>query len=98
MFYWGIAFGFYRLTNVMAQHYFGGAKRMWDVAQEHGMSILELEAKAFGSGEVEGTQRWLEWRIQQWFLMGADNDDWRGIWLTILNRGYSLIHIPGTVG
>lgn len=24
--------------------------------------------------------------------------NWRGVWLTILNRGYALIHIPGTVG
>ncbi|KAF7556831.1 hypothetical protein G7Z17_g1184 [Cylindrodendrum hubeiense] len=97
MWYWGISFGFYRLTTTLAQWYYGGRRSMWDSAQIHGMYLLDIEATFWG-GDHEGPARWLEWRIQHWFLMGMEAGDWRGVWLTILNRGYALIHIPGTVG
>ncbi|KAH6999002.1 integral membrane protein [Ilyonectria sp. MPI-CAGE-AT-0026] len=97
MWYWGISFGFYRLTTTLAQWYYGGRRSMWDSAQAHGMYLLDLEASFWG-GDYEGPARWLEWRIQRWFLVGMEVGDWRGVWLTILNRGYALIHIPGTVG
>lgn len=98
MFYWVLQFFFYRLTAFMASVYYGGNKQMWDVAQNHALAILELETRMFGSSHLEGTHRWTEWNIQQWFLTGAKAGDWRGVFLTVLNRSYALIHIPGTVG
>ncbi|CAK7207294.1 hypothetical protein SEUCBS139899_010104 [Sporothrix eucalyptigena] len=98
MFYWVISFFFYRLTSVMAQKKYGGAKGLWDIAQGHGIAILEFETGLFGLSSIIGKERWAEYRIQQWYLTGADGGDLRGLWLTILDRGYSLIHIPGTVG
>lgn len=98
MFYWALQFFFYRFTAFMAAVYYGGNKQMWDIAQTHALSILEGETYMFGRGDVTGTQRWTEWNIQQWFLTGAKAGDFRGLFLTILNRSYALIHIPGTVG
>ncbi|KAF7560440.1 hypothetical protein G7046_g3728 [Stylonectria norvegica] len=97
MFYWAISFGAYRLTTTMAAAYYGGRRSMWDSAQEHGLYLLNLEAGLWSGGR-EGPSRWLEWRIQRWFLIGVEVNDFRGCWLTVLNRGYALIHIPGTVG
>ncbi|KAL1893032.1 hypothetical protein Sste5346_006713 [Sporothrix stenoceras] len=98
MFYWAVSFFFYRLTGVMAQMYYGGTQGLWDAAQEHGVRLLEFESRLFGLDRAVGQDRWAEHRIQQWYLTGADGGDFRGLWLTILDRGYSLIHIPGTVG
>lgn len=98
MFYWVLQFFFYRLTAFMAAVYYGGSTQMWDVAQKHALAVLEAETYMFGRGEVTGTQRWTEWNVQQWFLTGAKAGDWRGGFLTVLNRSYALIHIPGTVG
>ncbi|KUI64664.1 hypothetical protein VM1G_00779 [Cytospora mali] len=98
MFYWVLQFFFYRLTAYMAALYYGGDQLMWDIGQSHGIALLELEAYMFGKSGVTGTGRWAEWNIQQWFLTGARAGDWRGIFLTVLNRSYALIHIPGTVG
>ncbi|TDZ34841.1 hypothetical protein C8035_v010282 [Colletotrichum spinosum] len=98
MFYWAISFFFYRMTGSLAQSYYGGRDSLWEVAQGHGLFLLEAEANFFGEGTRTGPERWVEWRVSHWFLNGAQIGDYRGIWLTILNRGYSLIHIPGTVG
>lgn len=98
MFYWVLQFFFYRLTAFMAALYYGGSKQMWDIAQGHALSILELETVLFGREALTGTDRWTEWNVQQWFLTGAKAGDWRGVFLTVLNRSYALIHIPGTVG
>ena len=98
MFYWAISFFFYRLTAVMAQVHYGGAELLWDVGQGHARSILNFESWLFGTSSIVGKESSIEYRIQNWFLSGADGGDSRGIWLTILDRGYSLIHIPGTVG
>ncbi|CAK7221715.1 hypothetical protein SBRCBS47491_004621 [Sporothrix bragantina] len=57
-----------------------------------------MESRLLGLSSGIGKDRWAEYRIQQWYLKGADGGDFRGLWLTILDRGYSLIHIPGTVG
>lgn len=98
MFYWALQFFFYRFTAYMAAIYYGGNKQMWDVAQNHALDILEMQAHLFGRTSYAGTARWVEWNIQQWFLTGAKAGDWRGGFLTVLNRSYALIHIPGTVG
>ncbi|KAM0324398.1 hypothetical protein ACHAQA_008180 [Verticillium albo-atrum] len=100
MFYWAITFFFYRMTAVLAQVHYGTVKELWKIAQAHGLTLLEAEASLFGQNTAgrEGPWRWVEWRIERWFLLGAQAGDFRGVWLTILNRGYALIHIPGTVG
>ncbi|CAK7218134.1 hypothetical protein SCUCBS95973_003387 [Sporothrix curviconia] len=98
VFYWAISFYFYRLTGVMTQKKYGGASGLWDIALGHGVGILEMESRLLGFSALPGKARWAEYRIQQWYLTGADGGDFRGLWLTILDRGYSLIHIPGTVG
>jgi hypothetical protein len=99
MFYWVITYLFYRTTADLSRVWYGGVENLWDVAQDHGLSILEVEASALGMGnDTNDTRRWVEWRIQQWFLAGVESGNWKGLWLTILNRVYALIHIPGTVG
>ncbi|KAK7726469.1 hypothetical protein SLS63_007629 [Diaporthe eres] len=98
MFYWVLQFFFYRMTAHLASVYYGGKDNMWETAQNHGIALLELESAMFGRNSLTGTARWIEWNVQQWFLTGARAGDFRGIFLTVLNRSYSLIHIPGTVG
>lgn len=96
MFYWGVSFGAYRYTKVLAQAAYGGQKGMWDSAQQHGLSILNFEALLWG-GDRQAPEKWLEWRIQRWFLHGAESGDCRAWILSFLNRGYALVHLPGTV-
>ncbi|KAK8117720.1 uncharacterized protein PG998_006001 [Apiospora kogelbergensis] len=97
MFYWILTYFFYRMTAYLSAVWYGGSVGLWNVAQDHGISILELEAWFVG-GKGTGTERWIEWRVQQWFLAGVVAGDVRELLLTILNRVYALIHIPGTVG
>ncbi|KAK7937796.1 uncharacterized protein PG986_014664 [Apiospora aurea] len=97
MFYWILTYFFYRMTAYLSAVWYGGSMGLWNVAQDHGISILELEAWITGSRGT-GTDRWIEWRVQQWFLAGVAEGDIRELFLTILNRVYALIHIPGTVG
>jgi hypothetical protein len=87
MFYWIITYGFYRSTALTSQAIFSKTG-IWDIAQDHGLAVLEFEQ--FG---------WLsflwpvkEVEVQQWFMHGHQT------FLTVLNRSYALIHIPGTVG
>ncbi|KAG6038591.1 hypothetical protein E4U41_004013 [Claviceps citrina] len=96
MFYWGLSFGAYRYTKLLAQAMYGGQRAMWDSAQQHGLSILDFEARLWG-GNRRAPERWLEWRIQRWFLRGSEAGDVRGCLLSLLNRGYALVHLPGTV-
>ncbi|KAI0115724.1 integral membrane protein [Nemania sp. FL0031] len=96
MFYWAIALVVYRGTILITSHWYGGSQGLWDIAQGHGTSILEFEARITGMGSITNNTRWVEWRIQQWFLTGASQGDWRGTALAFLNRAYALIHIPGT--
>lgn len=85
MFYWIITFAFYRLSKISSNALFPDT--IWDVAQNHALSILEFEEFSWLSflwpvAEVD---------VQRWFLDGHQT------LLTILNRSYALIHIPGTV-
>ncbi|TWU75758.1 hypothetical protein ED733_002167 [Metarhizium rileyi] len=96
MFYWGVSFGAYRYTKVLAQATYGGQKGMWDSAQQHGLSILNFEALLWG-GHRQAPEKWLEWQIQRWFLHGTETGDYRAWILSFLNRGYALVHLPGTV-
>lgn len=85
MFYWIITFAFYRISKISSNALFPDT--IWDVAKEHALSILEFEEFSVLSllwpvAEVD---------VQRWFLNGHQT------MLTVLNRSYALIHIPGTV-
>lgn len=87
MFYWIITYAFYRCTSVMSQAIFSKTG-IWDVAQDHGLAILEFEQFSWLSFLWPVHER----DVQQWFMHGHQT------FLTVLNRSYALIHIPGTVG
>lgn len=87
MFYWIITYAFYRSTAILAQAIFSKTG-IWEVAQGHGLAVLEFEQFSWLSflWPVKETE------VQQWFMHGHQT------FLTVLNRSYALIHIPGTVG
>ena len=78
MFYWIITYLFYRMTKILSQFIF--TKSIIDVAQAHGLSVLETEQFSWLSFLFP----WKEHDIQQWFMEGH-----QGL-LTVLNR-YALI-------
>lgn len=87
MFYWVLNLAFYALTKALAQVLFSTNEGLWDLAQDHGVLVLDIEQKS-----------WLrfffpikESDFQAWFLNGHISA------ITFLNRFYSLVHIPGTV-
>ena len=86
MFYWIITYLFYRMTKVLSQAIF--TKSIIDVARAHGLALLDFEQFSFLSFLFP----WKEHNVQHWFMDGHQDA------LTILNRAYALIHIPGTVG
>ncbi|KAJ5038184.1 uncharacterized protein L3040_007052 [Drepanopeziza brunnea f. sp. 'multigermtubi'] len=87
MFYWIITYAFYRCTSITSQAIFSKTG-IWEVAQDHGLSILEFEQFSWLSFLWPVHER----DVQQWFMHGHQT------FLTVLNRSYALIHIPGTVG
>jgi hypothetical protein len=87
MLYWVINYVFYRLTAVASQKLFASSG-IWNVAQEHGISVLEAEENGWLSFLFPIRER----QVQQWFMYGHQDA------LTVLNKAYALIHIPGTVG
>jgi len=87
MFYWIITFAFYHGTKGLSRALFSKTK-VWDVAQDHGLAIMEFEQFSWLSFLWPVT----ELSVQQWFINGHQT------FLTVLNRSYALIHIPGTVG
>ncbi len=86
MFYWTIAYTFYRMTKVLSQLIFD--ETIIEVAQAHGLAVLQYEEFSWASFLFP----WKEHDVQQWFMHGHQTA------LTLLNRVYALIHIPGTVG
>ena len=86
MFYWIITYLFYRLTKVISQRIF--TKSIIDVAQAHGLAILEFEQFSWANFLFPIKEH----SVQHWFMEGHQGA------LTVLNRAYALIHIPGTVG
>ncbi len=87
MFYWIITYGFYRCTKLLSQSIFSKTG-IWDVAMGHGLAILEFEQFSWLSFLWPVHER----DVQHWFMHGHQT------FLTVLNRSYALIHIPGTVG
>ncbi|KAF2091577.1 hypothetical protein K490DRAFT_32166 [Saccharata proteae CBS 121410] len=87
MFYWIINYAFYRMTSVVSQRIFAKTG-IWNVAQAHGIAVLETEHLSWMSYFFPTQER----LVQQWFMHGHQGA------LTVLNKAYALIHIPGTVG
>lgn len=87
MFYWIITYAFYRCTSITSQAIFSKTG-IWEVAQDHGLAILKFEQFSWLSFLWPVHER----DVQQWFMHGHQT------FLTVLNRSYALIHIPGTVG
>ncbi|KAK8207363.1 PAP2 superfamily-domain-containing protein [Phyllosticta capitalensis] len=87
MFYWIINYAFYRMTAITSQRIFAKTG-IWNVAQAHGIKVLEVEHLSWMSFLFPVQER----QVQQWFMHGHQDA------LTFLNKAYALIHIPGTVG
>ncbi|KAF2489341.1 hypothetical protein BU16DRAFT_622873 [Lophium mytilinum] len=87
MFYWIINYAFYRMTSITSQRIFAKTG-IWNVAQTHGIAVLEAEQFSWISFLFPVHER----SVQQWFMHGHQD------FLTVLNKCYALIHIPGTVG
>ncbi|KAG9770672.1 hypothetical protein ABEF93_007210 [Exophiala dermatitidis] len=87
MFYWALNLLFYTLTKAIAQVAFSGYTGLRELAQDHGILILDIEHKSW--------LRFLfpiqESEFQAWFLNNHLSV------MTFLNRIYSLVHIPGTI-
>jgi hypothetical protein len=86
MFYWVINYAFYRMTAILSQKIFSG-RGIWTVAESHGLAVLEFERRG-----LFGCLFPSELDIQQWFMLNHQDA------LSVLNKVYALIHIPGTVG
>ena len=86
MFYWAINLVFYVGVKAASELIFA-TDGVWKSAENHAIAILDIEQK--------GAFRWLfplrEADVQMWFRTSHPD------MLTILNRAYSLIHIPVTV-
>ncbi|KAJ9635807.1 hypothetical protein H2199_008159 [Coniosporium tulheliwenetii] len=87
MFYWVINYAFYRMTSITSQRIFAKTG-IWNVAQAHGIAVLETEQEGLLSFLFPVQER----TVQYWFMHGHQDA------LTVLNKAYALIHIPGTVG
>lgn len=88
MFYWALNYGVYSFTKGLAASFYDGkGNGVVELAQSHGISILWFEHDSiarffFPLKEVD---------VQSFFLNGHTSA------MTLLNRAYSLVHIPGTV-
>ncbi|KAJ9199976.1 hypothetical protein DTO164E3_4433 [Paecilomyces variotii] len=87
MFYWIITYIFYRLTKIVSTKIFSKIG-IWDVAMENGVRLLEIEEESWLRIFFPLTEH----NVQAWFMNGHQ------VLLTVLNRFYALVHIPGTVG
>ncbi|KAI1608617.1 PAP2 superfamily-domain-containing protein [Exophiala viscosa] len=87
MFYWVLNLLFYVLTKAIAQTFFSNYDGLRELAQDHGVLILDIEHKSWLSFLFPIQER----DFQAWFLNGHLTA------ITFLNRIYSLVHIPGTV-
>ena len=86
MFYWIITYLFYRMTKFLSQKIF--SESIWQVSQDHGLAVLEFEQFSWLSFLFP----FKEHQVQHWFMREHQTA------LTVMNRAYALIHIPGTVG
>jgi len=86
MLYWAITFAFYVSLKSLSELIFA-TEGVWKTAEDHGIAVLAFEHQSFFSflfplREVD----------VQLFFRNRHQD-----MLTLLNRAYSLVHIPATV-
>ena len=86
MFYWIITYFFYRMSKIVSNIIF--SETIIDVAEGYGLAVLEFEQFSWLSFLFP----YKELDVQHWFM------DRHQSALTVINRAYALIHIPGTVG
>lgn len=87
MFYWVLNYAAYSFTKKIASAQFSTVDGVTQLAQDHGISILDFEHK--GSFSMFFPIK--EADFQAFFTTGHP------LALTFFNRIYSLVHIPGTV-
>ncbi|KAL4938152.1 hypothetical protein BDV06DRAFT_201545 [Aspergillus oleicola] len=87
MFYWVLNYAFYSCTKAVSQSLSPAGVDVVQLAQDHGISILDLEHRSIFSIFFP----FEESDFQSFFLMNHPG------WMTFFNRIYSLVHIPGTV-
>ncbi|KAE8353852.1 PAP2 superfamily-domain-containing protein [Aspergillus coremiiformis] len=87
MFYWVMNFLFYACTKAISQTLAPADKSVVQVAQDHAIDILTFEHTGLFNSffPVEESE------FQAYFI------EYHPLWLTLFNRIYSLVHIPGTV-
>lgn len=87
MFYWVLNYAFYSCTKAIAQSMSPAGTDVVQLAQDHGIEILDFEHRSAFSFlyPIEESD------FQAFFLTGHPG------WMTFFNRIYSLVHIPGTV-
>ncbi|KAF5012014.1 hypothetical protein FDECE_1909 [Fusarium decemcellulare] len=86
MFYWVVNLLAYVSVKAISGMIFS-TDGVWQMAENHGIAILELEHNS----PLSFLFPWKEVDVQMFFRNGHQD------MLTILNRAYSLIHIPVTV-
>ncbi|KAL4919182.1 hypothetical protein BDW62DRAFT_209913 [Aspergillus aurantiobrunneus] len=87
MFYWILNYAFYSCTKFVSQSLSPAGTDVVQRAQDHGIDVLNLEHKSMFSIFYPIQEA----DFQAFFLNGHPG------WMTLFNRIYSLVHIPGTV-
>lgn len=87
IFYWGINYLFYSVTKATSRYFSPAEIGVVTLAEDHGISILSLEHESvlrlfFPIKESD---------FQSFFLNGHQAT------MSLFNRMYSLVHIPGTI-
>lgn len=86
MFYWAVNLGFYVSVKAFSELIFA-TDGVWKTAEQHGIAVLDFEQH----GPLSFLFPMREVDVQTFFRTGHQG------MLTILNRAYSMIHIPVTV-
>lgn len=87
MFYWIITYAAYHWTQQAAMEAFKG-EEIWNVAEQHAVTIMNMEEHTWLRHFLPCHEK----TVQQFFMHGHQDA------LTFVNRAYSLVHIPGTIG
>ncbi|KAG9254522.1 PAP2 superfamily-domain-containing protein [Emericellopsis atlantica] len=87
MFYWALNFSCYAAAKAVGETFFANGD-VWQMAEKHGIAVLWFEQ----DGPFKFLFPFREVDVQHFFM-----SEHQGM-LTLLNRTYSLVHIPATVG
>jgi hypothetical protein len=87
MFYWSVNYLFYSITKSVSQSLLPANVDVVNVAQKHGEDILYFEHASIFSFLFPIQES----AFQSYFILNHPS------LMTVFNRIYSLVHIPGTV-